>query len=123
MLAPPGATSSIMGLITIPVMYYPFMLVFMDLLIDGHSIAVTGMVGLIVGHLWYWAIFGGTGGRGPLYTSGTAPRWLKRMFGRSLAGRQPLSGVHVTPARERTTTTPGRPTTGYQWGEGRRLGG
>ncbi|KZP28358.1 DER1-domain-containing protein [Athelia psychrophila] len=133
-LAPPGTTSSIMGLITIPVVYYPYMMVVMDLLISGTSTAAGGVVGLVVGHLWYWAIFGGEGGRGPFQARGRAPGWLKRLFGDATAPRpfvgrrepedapEPLGGVHVMPPRERTAAAPGSATTGYQWGEGRRLG-
>ncbi|KZP07853.1 DER1-domain-containing protein [Athelia psychrophila] len=127
-LAPPGTTSSIFGLITIPIVYYPYLLVFMDLLVEGPHTAATGVVGLIVGYAWHWAIYGGEGGRGPLHASGRAPGWLQGLFERPFAGRQPfggrqpLAGVHISAPRERTAATPGSATTGHRWGKGRTLG-
>lgn len=130
-LAPPGAMTSIMGLITIPIVYYPYVLMAMDLVVYGTSAAALAVAGAAVGHLWWWTVWGGElGSRGVLGPYSMAPQWLRRLFGEEERPRRPpaaggaaaglaRSGVHVTaPAGAPTTGT----STGHTWGSGRRLG-
>jgi len=140
-LSPPGAQSSIFGLITIPVVYYPYLMVGMDLVMGGPAAAATGVVGLVVGHAWWWGIYGGAGGRGMLERWGKAPSWVKIFVNDGspgaagaggaadaggAAGPGPIGGVHVITPRTRTGAGSGSSststTTGYQWGSGQRLG-
>ena len=66
-LAPPGAQSSLFGLITFPVRYMPFVMVGLDLLMGGPGAAAQSCVGAAIGHLWWWGVWGaGLGGQGPL---------------------------------------------------------
>ena len=136
-LSPPGTQSSIFGLITIPVAYYPYLMVGMDLVMGGPAGAASGVVGLIVGHGWWWGIYGGAGGRGSFERWGRAPAWVKHFVNdgpQSAAGTpdaaggnvgsSPVGGVHVIPPRVRTggSSSGSSTTTSYQWGSGQRLG-
>ncbi|TFK64202.1 DER1-domain-containing protein [Pluteus cervinus] len=135
-LAPPGAQSSLMGLITYPAKYTPYMMIGFDLLMGGPSAAAQGVVGALVGHLWWWGIWGsgeGAGGRGVLEEMGRAPGWLKGLVGESdqaagggvqvIPPRRPLGGNSTGGAGGSTTTTSERNRgSGYNWGSGQRLG-
>lgn len=124
LLAPPGAQSSIFGLVTLPVRYYPYLMVAMDLLMAGPAVAASGVVGLVVGHGWWWGVFGGPGGRGVLERWSKAPAWVKSIVNdRPPGAAAPSGGVHATAPRARAGPEPrSGSTTGYQWGSGRRLG-
>ncbi|KIM78212.1 hypothetical protein PILCRDRAFT_824690 [Piloderma croceum F 1598] len=113
-LSPPGTQASIFGLITIPVAYYPYLMVGMDLVMGGPTTAASGVAGLIVGHGWWWSMYGGAGGRGSLEEWGKAPAWMKRLVsdgpqgaGGTVnaaggnAGSGAIGGVHVIPPRAR----------------------
>lgn len=102
----------------------------MDLLNGGPRAAALALPGAVIGHLWWWGIFGsGAGGRGgPLAEYGRAPRWLARWFGESGGSganaesiRATGSGVHVVPPRARAEEN-AQTTHGYRWGSGQRLG-
>jgi Derlin-2/3 len=102
----------------------------------GPAAAAVGVVGLVVGHGWWWGIYGGAGGRGSLERWGRAPAWVKNFVsdgppnvagtgGTGDAGRGPgpIGGVHVITPRSRTAGSSSSATaTGYQWGSGQRLG-
>ena len=120
-LSPPGTQTSIFGLITIPVAYYPYLMVGMDLLMGGPTAAAIGVTGLIVGHGWWWGIYGGAGRRGSLEEWGRAPAWMNRLVSN---GGGTIGGVHVIPPRTRAdgSSSGSATATGYQWGSGRRLG-
>ncbi|KAJ4467016.1 Der1-like family-domain-containing protein [Lentinula aciculospora] len=127
-LAPPGSQTSLYGLISIPVKYFPFALLGMDLLSGGPRAAAVALPGAVVGHLWWWGVFGTeAGGRGgPMAEYGRAPRWLAKWFGETSGPsansiRATGSGVHVVPPRARTEET-AQTTHGYRWGSGNRLG-
>lgn len=133
-LAPPGATTSIMGLITIPIVYYPYALIGLDLVLGGPKAAAEAVAGAAVGHVWWWAVWGGgLASRGLLQTWGSAPAWLRRQLGedrRPPPTPDPLGGaaqglreggVHVTAPRAQAATGSAN-TTGHSWGSGRRLG-
>jgi Derlin-2/3 len=135
-LSPPGTQASIFGLITIPVAYYPYLMVGMDLVMGGPAAAASGVAGLIAGHGWWWSIYGGAGGRGALERWGRAPVWMRRLVSGGPqgagavnttggnAGSGTMGGVHVIPPRVRTdgSSSGSTTTTGYQWGSGQRLG-
>lgn len=119
-LALPGTQSSIFGLITVPVIYYPYLLVAMDFITDGPRAAAAGVVGLMVGHGWWWGIFGGQGRRGSLESWGRAPAWVKYLV--NDRPEAPLApSVNVIAPRARAEAASGA-TTGHQWGSGQRLG-
>ncbi|KAJ3714445.1 Der1-like family-domain-containing protein [Lentinula raphanica] len=129
-LAPPGAQTSLYGLITIPVKYFPFALLGMDLLNGGPGAAATALPGAVIGHLWWWGVFGSEPGAraGPMAEYGRAPRWLARWFGESSGSgsnagsmRGTGGGVHVVPPRPRAEEN-AQTTHGYRWGSGQRLG-
>jgi Derlin-2/3 len=99
--------------------------------------AASGVAGLIVGHSWWWSMYGGTGGRGSFEEWGRAPAWVKRLVsdgpqgaGGTVntaggnAGSGTVGGVHVIPPRARAdgSSSGSATTTGYQWGSGQRLG-
>ncbi|KAG1741432.1 Der1-like family-domain-containing protein [Suillus paluster] len=130
-LSPPGALTSVMGLITIPVAYFPYALLGMDLLMGGKTAAAQGVSGMLVGHAWWWLIWGsgiGTGGveQGIYAGWGRAPAWLKSWFGeREEHGRagSRRGGVQAFAPRQRAeeAAASGR-VTGHSWGSGTRLG-
>jgi len=119
-LAPPGTQTSFFGLITFPIMYLPFSLIFLDLLTGGRAAAAASISGAVVGHLWWWGVWDS----GLLRRLGKAPVWMKNLVGDSDGpppgtGGPTVGGVHVVPPRrmrEESTTT------GYRWGSGHRLG-
>ncbi|KAJ7306769.1 Der1-like family-domain-containing protein [Mycena albidolilacea] len=144
-LAPPGAMTSIMGLITLPVKYLPYIMLGMDLLMGGPSAVATALPGAVVGHLWWWGVWGPQlGGAGGVLTPwSAAPRWLRQWMGEGDApppgarradgstGANSGSGVHViAPRRMAQASAPAAgagssatETTGYNWGGGgNRLG-
>jgi Derlin-2/3 len=112
-----------MGVVTVPIAYLPYALIVLDLIMGGPRAAAQSVSGVVVGHLWWWLVWGGglvAGSR-----AATAPRWLRRIFGSgagpsgstSVAGS--VAGVHVIPPRRPEQS----PTSGHQWGAGHRLGG
>lgn len=121
-----------MGLLTVPIQYYPYIMIGLDFIMGGPQAAGQAVAGAVVGHAWWWSVWGaGLGGQGPLATYSTAPQWLRNLFGeRGPANRPPAAGgtaaglaqagVHVTAPR-RPAENAGT-TTGYRWGSGQRLG-
>ncbi|KAJ6608225.1 Der1-like family-domain-containing protein [Mycena sp. CBHHK59/15] len=136
-LAPLGAQTSIMGLVHLPIKYLPYIMLGMDLLINGPGAVATALPGAVVGHLWWWGVWGSAvgGAGGVLQEYGAAPQWLRDWMGESNAppptvrgpggttGANAGGGVHVIPPRRPATAsnTPAT-TTGYNWGTGQRLG-
>lgn len=140
-LAPPGAQTSIMGLLTIPVAYFPYVMVGMDLLSGGPYAAAQAVAGIIVGHLWWWAVWGGELGGAGIAAQGRwseAPKWLRNWFGERERGRGAggggsgvrrgggggaaeglrASGIEVVPPRRVAQASD----SGHSWGSGQRLG-
>ncbi|KAF8632163.1 hypothetical protein AX17_004904 [Amanita inopinata Kibby_2008] len=125
-LAPPGTQTSLMGLLTLPVKYLPYIMIAMDLLMAGPAAAAQGIAGAVVGHFWWWSVWGtGAPGQRPLLESfGRAPGWLRSLIGGdgpAAAGGGPVGGVHVIPPRRPAAADSGS-TSGYNWGTGQRLG-
>jgi len=123
-LFPTGMTS-IMGLIQVPISYQPYIIIAFDLFAAGKGEAMLDVVGCVVGHVWWWTVWGGdSSGRGVLGTRARAPEWLRRWMGESGprvvgAPRAVGGGVYVSPPRNVAAT---RSVGGHQWGGGRRLG-
>ncbi|KAH9477476.1 Derlin-2 [Psilocybe cubensis] len=130
-LAPPSTMTSIMGLVTVPVIYYPYILIAFDLLSGGPQVAALSVAGAVVGHLWWWTVWGGEmASRGVLSNRARAPRWLCNLMGQTnQAGPPPAAGgtaqslarggIYVTAPRQAAEA--GNPS-GHTWGSGRRLG-
>ncbi|KZT00662.1 DER1-domain-containing protein [Laetiporus sulphureus 93-53] len=118
-LAPPGSQTSLFGLISFPVVYLPFALILLDLLMGGRAAAVQSISGAIVGHLWWWGVWD----TGVLRRVGTAPAWMKALVGDgggpATGGAGSTGGVHVVPPRRLREEAQ---TSGHRWGTGNRLG-
>ncbi|KAM6492704.1 Der1-like family domain containing protein [Amanita muscaria] len=118
-LAPPGAQTSLLGLLTLPVKFMPYIMIAMDFLMGGPAAAAQGIAGAVVGHLWWWTMWAAEGGQRPMLEAyARAPAWLRSLVG---DGNGPVggAGVHVIPPRQPAAA---RPRTGHSWGSGTRLG-
>jgi Derlin-2/3 len=125
-----------MGLITIPIVYYPYALIALDLVMGGPQAAAQAVAGAAVGHAWWWAVWGGgLASRGLLQSWGSAPAWMRNLLGEDrrppptpdalggAAAGLARGGVHVsTPRAQAATGTGNATTTGHSWGSGRQLG-
>ncbi|KAJ3490878.1 hypothetical protein NLI96_g1119 [Meripilus lineatus] len=119
-LAPPGAQTSLFGLVSIPLVYFPYALILLDLLMGGPRAAAQSVTGAVAGHLWWWLVWDTR----RLHAFGRAPAFLRSWIGNSdgnpdggSSGRS--TGVHVIPPRR--LREEGR-STGHRWGSGNRLG-
>jgi len=133
-LAPPGSMTSVMGLITVQVKYFPYILLALDFLMGGPRVAAQSVAGAAVGHLWWWSVWGGRlGSQGIWGAYASAPQWMRNLMGERNPGRPPTGaggtaaglargGVHVTAPRRPATSGGSSTTTGYTWGAGQRLG-
>ncbi|KAG6379603.1 hypothetical protein JVT61DRAFT_10111 [Boletus reticuloceps] len=115
-----------MGLITIPVKYFPYVLLAIDVLNGRASESLSGM---IVGHLWWWLVWGagtGAGGveQGRFAGLALAPRWLRGLFGEHEGERRATNrdGYQVHAPRQRAEQAASGRAPGYSWGSGQRLG-
>jgi Derlin-2/3 len=135
----PNNTINLYGFFQVPSLYFPFVMVALDLLMSGPQSAIHSMTGIVVGHVW-WMLewMEPTPGRpkplaGVWSVISRSPNWLRNLIGEGAAGAQvPATegrsfGTAAAPAgrglndrgRGASTAT----TTGYQWGgAGRRLG-
>ncbi|KAI0253019.1 DER1-domain-containing protein [Lactifluus subvellereus] len=121
-LAPAGTQTSLMGLITIPIQYLPYAMIGIDMIMGGPGFAAMSVTGAIVGHLWWWAIYGEDGrGLPGLREFGRAPSWVRRLVSDGAGPNVAGTGVHAIPPREQRQAH--ARTTGYNWGgAGQRLG-
>lgn len=119
-----------MGLVTIPVKYFPYALIALDLLMGGPHAAAAAIAGAVAGHIWLWAVWGTTiGAAGPLVEQGRAPTWLRSWLDGNNRPPPPprtgaagtglaAGGVHVVPPRGAARTSGPE----HSWGSGHRLG-
>jgi len=121
-LAPPGTLTSFFGFFSFPIVYYPYVLIGLDLLMGGRKAAAMAITGAVVGHMWWWSVWDNR----LLRSVAMAPRWLKALVGNSDGpaagggGAVPRpEGVHVIPPRRLREEAHGP---GYRWGSGQRLG-
>ncbi|KAI0263044.1 DER1-domain-containing protein [Gloeopeniophorella convolvens] len=121
-LAPPGSQTSLMGLITIPIQYLPYAMIGMDLVMGGPGAAAVSVTGAVVGHLWWWAVYGDDGrGLPGLREFAKAPSWVRALVSDGAGPDMAGSGVHAMPPRQQQQ--PPARATGYNWGVGgQRLG-
>ncbi|KAG8970247.1 hypothetical protein FRC03_010437 [Tulasnella sp. 419] len=131
----PNAPVSVFGILSLKALYFPFVLVGLDLITGGPPAAAVSLTGVIAGHAWWlleWKEDGpshGGGGRGGVM--GRAPRWLVNLVGmgedpqtRDAQQNQRAYGGAYAP-RGRGLNDGGSGATGNQhtWGSGQRLGG
>lgn len=118
-LAPAGSQTSLWGLVSIPVVYFPYALIAMDFLMAGSQAAAASVTGAVVGHMWWWGVHDTQA----LRSYATAPAWLSNWIDGPRRpggdGTRASGGVHVIPPRRREEPTTA---TGYNWGSGHRLG-
>jgi Derlin-2/3 len=113
-LAPPGTQTSFFGIFTMPILYFPYALIGLDLISAGPRVAASSVTGAVVGHLWWWGVHDSQA----LRPYAKAPAWLRNWIdgpsrpGASASGH----GVTVIPPREREESG------GHRWGSGQRLG-
>jgi len=121
-LAPAGSQTSLMGIITIPMQYLPYAMIGIDLIMGGPEAAAVSVTGAVVGHIWWWAMFGEDGrGLPGLREFGRAPSWVRALVSEGAGPNMAGTGVHAVPPRQERG--PPSRTTGYSWGSGgQRLG-
>ena len=119
-LSPPGTQTSFYGILTLPLTYYPYIIIFIDLIIGGPHAAAVSVTGAIAGHAWWWGVYDTRA----LWEYAKAPRWLKEIVGvpRGASASGGSGGVHVVPPRERAETARSSGVGGHRWGSGRTLG-
>jgi len=143
-LAPVGAMTSIFGLVQLPIKYLPYIILLITLLVYGPGGVAMSLPGAIVGHLWWWGVWGSeVGGPGGILQPWSGgPRWLREWMGEGNApppaarapdgstGANLGTGVRVIPPRRQAEAsadpagTGAGTSTGYDWGRGgHRLGG
>lgn len=99
----------------------------------GPAVAAQSVAGAVVGHLWWWSVWGGRlGSQGIWSAYASAPEWLRNLFGERRSVQAPAAGgmgaglaqagVHVTAPRRTAASGRSSTTTGYAWGSGQRLG-
>jgi Derlin-2/3 len=125
-LAPPGSLTSLFGIISIPVAYFPYAMIGLDAMMGGQSAAAQAVSGALVGHAWWWGVFHTRA----LEAAGAAPGWVRALISAGAAPPpaedQPAafgtraSGFEAIPPRQRAQ--PAANTGGYKWGSGNRLG-
>ncbi|KAI9507852.1 DER1-domain-containing protein [Russula earlei] len=115
-LAPAGSQSSLMGLITVPVQYLPYAMIGLDMIMGGPRAAAVSVTGAVVGHLWWWMIYGEDGrGLPGVLEFGRAPSWVRALVSEGAGPNVAGTGVHAIPPRQQRE--PGR-ASGYNWGGG-----
>ncbi|KAG5337620.1 hypothetical protein C0989_009110 [Termitomyces sp. Mn162] len=137
-LAPPGAQTSLMGIVTIPVKYLPYVIIVMDIFMGGPRYAAQAVAGAVVGHFWWWGVWGSQLGSrgGVLHRYASAPAWLRNLVGEGNIPPPPPGevsansggGIHIVPPRRTLATGSGSGSngntrsSGHNWGAGRTLG-
>ncbi|GBE87386.1 Uncharacterized derlin-like protein [Sparassis crispa] len=125
-LAPAGSQTSLLGLINFPLLYLPYVLIGLDLIMGGPGAAAQSLTGVVAGHLWWWGVWD----TGALRGLGSAPGWMQALVGSGSApgggaagggggrGGGAGGGVHVVPPRQVREQRE----SAHRWGSGHRLG-
>lgn len=126
-LAPAGSETSFFGLVTFPIKYMPYVMVLMDFIMAGPAAAAQAVGGALVGHVWWWGVFGRMGGgrTGLLAPYGVAPNWVKNFVSSGApqaAGGSGSSGGGSGTATGSATGRPEQEAPAHRWGSGNRLG-
>lgn len=129
-----------MGLVTFPVKYLPYVIIAMDVLVGGPGRAAQAVAGAVVGHVWWWSVWGSRPGSrgGVLLPYASAPAWLRNLVGEGNVATPPsgeaaanagnAGGVHIVPPRRNLVNGSGSKSggssgsPGHKWGTGRTLG-
>lgn len=128
--------TSILGLITVPVKVYPYIIIGLETISGGPYAGALAIAGCAVGHLWWWSVWGGElAGQGRLSQYSLAPTWVSEWYGEGSrpggrdapdAGGQAAglaqAGIHVTRPRVPLGAGGAPQTTQHAWGTGQRLG-
>jgi Derlin-2/3 len=94
----------------------------MDVVMGGPRAAAVSVTGAVVGHLWWWVVYGEDGrGLPSLRRLGIAPPWVRALVSDGVGSGVAGTGVHAFPPRQQRGAS--ARTTGYNWGGGgNRLG-
>ncbi len=126
--------ANIFGLVQTSIIYLPYAVAAMELLMGGPYAGAIAVSGLIVSQAFYMLEWDSNGGTPTPKRNGwlAAPTWFKNLFGRAIARPDAVAterkvyGGATAPAGRgfgdgghgaNTATT-----SGYQWGKGNRLG-
>ncbi|KAJ6562586.1 Der1-like family-domain-containing protein [Mycena capillaripes] len=109
-LSPPGTQTSAFGLVTLPVTYLPYIMLGTDLLHGGPYALVIVLPGAVVGHMWWWSVWGTAGGGagGVLEPWSGAPMWMKKYMGEVYPLRRANGATDANIRPGPTVVLPGR---------------
>ena len=130
----PNAIASLFGLVQTSIVYLPYTVAAMDLLMGGPYWGAVAVSGLIVSQVLYMLEWDSTGGEStPKRNSWlAAPTWFKNLFRKDIA--YPDAAANVRRVYGEASAPAGRgfgdggrganeaTTSGYNWGKGHRLG-
>lgn len=130
----PNAMASLFGFIQMSIVYLPYAVAAMDLIMGGPYQGAVAVSGLIVSQVLYMLEWDSTGGGSTPKRNGwlAAPTWFKNLFRKEIANpdaaaneKRVYGGASAPAGRgfsdgglgaNRATTS------GYNWGKGNRLG-
>lgn len=126
-LAPAGSETNFFGLVSFPIKYMPYVMVLMDFIMAGPGAAAQAIGGALVGHVWWWGVFGRMGGgrTGLLAPYGVAPSWVKKLVstGAQVEGQGGSgSGSAAGDSTGAATGSQQQQAPAHRWGSGNRLG-
>ena len=130
----PNGVANIFGVIQTSIVYLPYAVAGMDLLMGGPYAGAIAVSGLIVSQAFYMLEWDSNGGNPtPKRNSWlAAPTWFKTLFSKAIA--YPEAVANERKVYGQATAPPGRgfgdggrgtntaTTSGYNWGSGNRLG-
>ena len=98
-----------------------------DLLMAGPAAAAQSVAGAVIGHAWWWSVWGAAlGSQGVLANAAQAPQWLRDLMNEGRAPRPPpnaggvaagLTAVQAIPPRRPATSTSGGEGQRQRWGD------
>jgi len=118
----PHTPFSLFGLVTVPALWWPFVMLALDGAMGGMQMLSQSLTGIVVGHAWWLLVWRDTAAQQS--SLGRAPEWLRRLLpppppAAGASGPQP-TGFGAN--RARAQAAPPVQPAGYQWGAGQRLG-